>query len=319
MSMDAIITGENEEIVGLSVIDNKDVENLIEIGENGEITGHDSDGYPDKAANRTDNDNEYVEQARRYAKYYVYQQRGYDTVDHAENPEYVNAVREAITDLSASDFEQYFGPLHQQIRSHHDESVQRLVDLPAGVRAEDAVVYELDVYLGVDLEDDAVSDTAEAVAASHGLDFEAAISQTVSAATQQDLVDWEAVGEHVIETTDVDDIPLEIAAVSGIHVGYPDARGEHQVQRADDPLDREPDATIELIPADPGGFEAFRDYLDHHHRCQVRDCFAGMGLLPPEPFQTIGFGKFIYARRYDHYDLYPTFHTTDTDSGGLFG
>jgi len=317
--MNAKIIGEDENGFGVRVTDNNSVEHTISVGFDGEIQGHGQDGYSDEPDKRTKNENEHVNQSRRYAKYYVYQQRGYDTVDHAENPEYVNAVREAITDLSASDFEQYFGPLHQQIRSHHDESVQRLVDLPAGVRAEDAVVYELDVYLGVDLEDDAVSDTAEAVAASHGLDFEAATAETVSAATQPDLVDWEAVGEHVIETTDVDDIPLEIAAVSGIHVGYPNGRGEHQLQRADDPLDREPDATIELIPADPGGFDGFRDYIDHHLRCQVRDCFAGMGLLPPEPFQTIGFGKFIYARRYDHYDLYPTFHTTDTDSGGLFG
>ena len=317
--MDAIITGEDEEIVGLSVIDNNDVENLIEVNKSGDITGHDSDGYPDKAAERTDNDNEYVEQARRYAKYYVYQQRGYDTVDHADNPDYVDTVRKAITELPEAEFKRYFGPLHQQLWSHHDETVERLVDHPAGVRTDDAVVYELDVYLGVDLEDAAVSETADAIAAARGLDIEAATAEPVSGLSQQALVDWEAVGEHVIEHTDAEAVPLEISAVSGIHVGYPDADGEHQVQRAADPLDRQPDVTIELLPADPGPLSEFREYLDHHLRCQVRDCVAGMGLFPPEPFQTIGFGKFIYARRYDHYDLYPAFHKTAADSGGLFG
>jgi hypothetical protein len=44
-----------------------------------------------------------------------------------------------------------------------------------------------------------------------------------------------------------------------------------------------------------------------------------MGLLPPEPFQTVGFGKFIYARRYDHYDLYPRFRRSDKEQNALLG
>ena len=187
------------------------------------------------------------------------------------------------------------------------------------MQSEDAVVYELDVYLGVDLEDGALSETAETIADARGLDFAAATDRTVTEVSQGDLDDWEAVGRQLVDRAEPETIPVDIAAVSGIHVGYPNALGEHEVQRADSPLDRQPDATIELMAADPGPFEEFRAYLDHHLRCQVRDCFAGMGLLPPEPFQTVGFGKFIYARRYDHYDLYPTFHKTESGSAGLFG
>jgi hypothetical protein len=173
--MNAEVTGENDELIGLSVIDNKDNEHIIDIRkEDGKITGHQCEAYADHPRDRTPDENEYNEQARRYAKYYVYQERGYETVEHAENPEYVNAVREAIFDLSPAEFKQYFGPLHQQIRSHQDRSVDRLVDLPAGVQSEDAVVYELDVYFGVDLEDGALSETAEAIADARGLDFEAA-------------------------------------------------------------------------------------------------------------------------------------------------
>ena len=319
--MDAQVTGENEELIGLSVIDNNNAEHVLDLQKsNGDITGHQCEAYADHPRDRTADENEYNNQARRYARYYVYRERGYDTVDHAENPDYVNAIREAIADLSEAEFEQYIGPLHQQLRSHHDNSAERLVDLPTAVRAEDAVVYELDVYLGVDLTDDELSETAAAVADVQGLDYKTGTEQTISDISQADLVDWQAVGEAVIEQTDPDSVPLEIAAVSGIHVGYPNAAGEHEVQRADSPLDRQPDATIELLPADPGPLSEFDAYLDHHLRCQVRDCFAGMGLLPPEPFQTVGFGKFTYARRYDHYELYPAFHTADADdSGGLFG
>ena len=316
--MDGKIKKQTDDGFELLVTDNNGAEHKIGVSHTGRIDGHLCDAYADKARHRTPDENEYNEQARRYAKYYVYKERGYDTVEHTENPEYVNAVREAIHDLSDAEFEQYFGPLHQQLRSHHT-SAQRLVDIPAGAQAEDGIVYEQDVYLGIDLEDSGISDTAEAIAASQGLDFEAATSASVTDVSERDLDAWESVGEQLLEALDPADVPLSIAAVSGIHVGYPNAAGEHEVQQAKDPLDRPADARIELLPADPGSLAEFREYLDHHLRCQVRDCFAGMGLLPPEPFQTVGFGKFIYARRYDHYDLYPRFHMSDNEENTLFG
>jgi hypothetical protein len=313
--MDAIITGESERI-GLSVIDNNDAEHLIEMDQEGEIKYHICEAYEDRASARTSDENEYNTQARRYAKYYVHQERGYDTVEHTENPDYIEAVRQAIADLSETEFRQYFGPLHQQLRSHHDDSVERLVDVPAGARAEDAVIYELDVYLGIDVEEDSIADEVAALADAHGLDVQQG-TRAVTEASESDLAAWMTVGEHLLDITD--DVPLNIASVSGIHVGYPNAAGEHEVQEADDPLDREADARIELMPADPGSLEEFREWLDHHLRCQVRDCFAGMGLIPPEPFQTVGYGKLIYARRYDHYDLYPRFHRTDEEENTLLG
>lgn len=72
------------------------------------------------------------------------------------------------------------------------------------------------------------------------------------------------------------------------------------------------------MPADPGSLEEFREYLDHHLRCQIRDCYVGMGLVPPEPYRVVGFGKFIYARRYDHYDLYPRVHLQEGDHNAAF-
>jgi len=316
--MKAVVTGETNDLVGVNLRDNAGTEHILDVRkEDGTITGHQQDGYSDDPAKRTEDENEHVNQARRYARYYVYEQRGYDTVEHTENPGYVNAVREAIADLSDVEFRQYFGPLHQQLRSHHDDNLERLVDIPPGARAEDAVIYELDAYLGIDLEDDSIADQVAALTEAHGLGFEKG-TRAVTEASENDLADWESVGEHLLDITD-GDVPLNVAAVSGIHVGYPNAAGEHEVQEAEDPLDREADARIELMPADPGSLEEFRAYLDHHLRCQVRDCFAGMGLFPPEPFQTVGYGKFIYARRYDHYDLYPRFHRSDEEQNALLG
>nr|WP_245547758.1 hypothetical protein [Halovivax ruber] len=302
------------------MIDNTGEKHHIELHKaDGEIYAHHCDAYADDPDNRTEAENEHNNQARRFAKYHVFCERGYDTVEHTENPAYVNAVRLVIQDLSDAEFERYFGALRQQVRSHH-EDVDRPVELPAGVRAPDAVVYELDVWLGIDVPGSGLEAQARALAEAHDLDYDAGTRVTnPSDISDSDLAEWEAFGDHVVDLANPDDLELDVAAVSGIHVGYPNAQGQHEVQRADRPLDRQPDATLELMPAEPGPLDEFRAYLDHHLRCQVRDCFVGMGLLPPEAFRVIGFGKFIYARRYDHYELYPQLHLRDGDHSVVLG
>jgi len=317
--MDAIIDGEDGRGIGVTVTDNNDSEHRIALSFDGAFQTHECDAYPDKPENRTSNENEYNEQARRYAKYYVYRERGYDTVDHIDNPDYINAVRQAILELSDDAFEQFFGPLYTQLQSHHKD-VGRPVDLPDGVQKPDAVIYEIDLYLGVDIAESGLSDQARWLAEAHGLDYESGTTtQSGAIVDESQRQNWAEFGEHLTDLADPDRIELELSAVSGIHVGYPNSRGEHEVQSAAQPLDRQPDTKLELMPAEPGPIDEFRQYLDHHLRCQIRDCFVGLGLLPPEPFRTIGYGKFIYARRYDQYDLYPKFHSPDTGSGGPFG
>lgn len=315
--MKAEIKKETDDGFGLLVHDNNSAEHKIGVAFDGEIDGHLCESYADEPDNRTPNENEYNEQARRFAKYYIFTERGHDTVRHADNPAYVDAVRQAIAGLSPAEFEEYFGALHQQLLSHHQD-VERPVDLPPGVRAEDAIVYELDVYLGVDLAASELRERAETVAEAHGLDLDdGTTSRSVSEVTESEIDDWEAFGSDLLDDADSDSVEFDIGAVSGIHVGFPNAEGEHEVVRSDDPLDREPDATLELMPAEPSSLEEFQTYLDHHLRCQIRDCFVGMGLVPPEEYWVVGFGKFIYARRYDYYDLYPQLHKREGDHGAV--
>ncbi|MFD1641716.1 hypothetical protein [Halohasta litorea] len=309
--MDAEIKKETDDGFGVLVNDNNGAAHKIGVCYNGEIDGHLCDAYADKPINRTSDENEHNEQARRYAKYYVYRERGYDTVDHIDNPDYIEAVRQAIRSLSDERFEQLFGPLYTQLQSHHKD-VGRPIDLPARVQKPDAVVYKLELYLGVDIADSGLTDQARSLAEAHGLDYETGTTtQTGAVVGENERQNWAEFGEHLTDLTDPDDIELELSAVSGIHVGYPNSRGEHEVQWADRPLDREPDARLELMPTDPGPIDDFGQYLDYHLRCQVRDCVVGMGLLPPEPYRVLGFGKFRYARRYDQYDLYPQLHLRD--------
>lgn len=315
--MHAEILEETDDWVGVQVTDNNDVEHKIAVTFGGDIQGHSQEGYSDDPNKRTEEENEHVNQARRFAKYYVYAEKGYDTAEHVENPDYVNAVREAIAALDEEAFAEYFGALHQQIRSHH-EPVERLVEIPAAAQSEDAVVYKLDAYLGVDIAESGLTEDAQSLAEEHDLDFEAGTTRrSGTTIDESERSAWASFDEELVAEADPADIEYEVSAVSGIHVGFPNAQGQHEDVWAERPVDREPDARIEIMPVEPGPFEEFQAFLDHHLRCQIRDCFVGMGLVPPEPFQVIGFGKFIYARRYDHYDLYPQLHKRDGDHGAV--
>jgi len=307
--MKAEIKKETHDGYGILVVDNNDFEHKIGVTFDGEIDGHLCDDYADHPRNRTPNENQYNEQARRFAKYYVYQERGYDTLEHANNPDYVNAVREAIGALSDDEFEAHFGTLYQQLQSHHDESIERPLEIPAEAKVDWGVVYKLDVYLDI---------THSEITEQPGIEFDQEAFEPVTSVSQSDIKHWTKYGNPHIKYTGTDESPPAISAISDIHIGYPDANGDHQVQRASDPLEREPDATIELIPEYTGEFEDFQRYLEHHLRCQIRDCFARMGLLPPTPFQVIGFGTFKGARRYDYYDMYPLFHSHSDSSIELF-
>ncbi len=228
--MKAVITGENDERIGVNLLDNNGAEHGIEMEFDGEIKHHQCDEYAARARERTSEENEHNNQARRFAKYYVFAERGYDTVEHVDNPTYIDAVRRAIGDLSDAEFERYFGALHKQLQSHQ-ETVERPVDLPADVRSPDAVVYEQDIYLGIDLGDEQVSDRVHGLANAHGLSLENQSDvQPVSELSDSDIDRWKAVGDDLVDIADREglDPDLTISAVSGIHVGYPDARGKHQ-------------------------------------------------------------------------------------------
>lgn len=305
--MDAIITGESERI-GLSIIDNNDVEHLIEMDEDGEIKYHEQDGYHDNPAKRTHDDNERVEQARRFARYYVFQERGYDTLPQLENPVRLEAARQALERLSTSAFESMFGDLYQQFQSDFDPDVEEVVDLPADVADPDLVVYQRDLYLGFDPDTIDFGDEVRTLAEEYGVDLNAPSTESSDEA-------WQQFGHAAAEVADDNDESLlsgmDLAAVSGIHLVYPDTSRTEQRVTAETPLSREPEARLELPSVDPGSIERFRALLAFHLRCQIRDLFIGMGVEPPEAFRVLGPGRYASTMRYRLLDMYDEYYHLD--------
>lgn len=264
------ITGETERLIGVSVIDNNDVEHLIEMETDGRITAHQQDGYPDDASKRTAEGNEHVNQARRCAKWIVYRERGYDTVPSTENPDRILGVLLAIAALETEAFEESFETLRSKVERHYDDGAT--VELPfADADPDDMIVYQQDVWIQPDpttLDPPVIEQ------------FEHEIGADSLGTTPTP------------EIADLDSLAFTIEAVSGIHTLHTDGKGNEQIDQVRRPLDREPDATIEIVPFDPGEIESFQRYLVSHLAYQVRDCFLLMGVEPPVPFRATGWGKY---------------------------
>jgi len=265
--MKAIIGDEDDNGVGLRVTDRNGVSHGIHVGYNGEVTYHEQDGYPDDPENRSNEEGESIEQARRYAQYYVAQETDYDTIPWDFNPERIELVREALEKLSAEEIEHYFGDLLAQSLSHYADDpdvdtgeIERPHDLPADkIGPDGAILYKQEIYL------------------------------------------------------DAND---EIEATSGVIIEYNVDINDMRTVRHGETPDRDPNACVEIYPAPLVAPEAFRDYLAYNLRCQIRDCYVGMGLEPPAEYRVLGPGKFMFAGKYEHFDCYPPYHDKDADIPG---
>ena len=282
------ITGENDERVGLYVYDNAEIEHWIEMEFDGEIKYHDQDGYPDDPEKRTVAGNEHVNQARRFAKYWVARERGYDTLDWQRNPDRITAAALAIAPLTSAAAEEYVGDFAQQFAHIHGDA-EPAVPVPDEIQPADAV-YQKDIYVGID--DPALEsltgdllETDEILAA-----LERAIDPT------ETRPDETVLSEVLADVTEMDQIAvprlrdgLLIEDVSGLHVHWDDAAGQYHTQWGDHPdIDRNPAARIEIFEFDPDSLDELTRQLTRHLLCQVRDCYLRMGIAPPEPFRLLG-------------------------------
>lgn len=262
--MNAFLGDEDDNGVGLRVIDNNRVSHGIHVGFSGNITYHEQDGYPDDPDERTTSENNHVVQAQRYAKYHVATETEHNTIPWDLNPDRFETVREALDQLSDDEITDLFGDLLLQCLSHYTDDpavdtgdISRPVSLPTGMAgSDDAVMYRQEIYLDEN---------------------------------------------NTIETT------------SGIIVCYYVAKGDRRTVRHGTAPDRDPDAMIEISPVPIVAADPFGDYLRYNIRCQIRDCYLGMGLEPPEKYKILGPGLYESTVKYHHYDMYPEYFDIQAD------
>lgn len=311
--MISTIIGEDEEDIGVSVTDNNNIEHQIEMHkDNGEIYAHDQSGYPNRASDRTLEQNEHVAQAQRFAKYYVYRQHGYDTRPPLPNPDRIGAVAAFVDALSTETFEAYFGDYYQQMRSEQGRA-EPVVDVPEAAR-NNPLYYRTDVYLtlpheelhssvtGSDRSAFELFQTAGDTASTGHPPLHGLVQELTDKQVDSDADDDQHLAEEFIE------------AISGVHVMWSPANNRTETVEPDVPeVERDPDARFELPPYDPDSLDEFRETLVYHLHCQMRDCYLTMGVAPPEGLRIQGPGWFDRSTWFQHYDVYEPYHRTDLD------
>lgn len=312
--MEGNITAEDEEHIGLDIIDNVgNTHDLTLEKSSGEIVYHQCDAYHDEAVKRSPENNEHSNQAARYARYYVYREEGHDTLPSHENPDRIATLALLIDAMDTDTFASHFGDFYEQIRAHHTDAAPPRA-LPEEIDLDDVLFYRQNVYLGLDEED--VGTLAELFAR----DSMQALFERAGELSDSQAEDAEARLEEVARAID-DDVPddtlprdLLLDAVSGIHVRWDSGLQEH-IERGEEPREREADVRLEMFPLayQSASIEEFKDQVVHHLKCQIRDCYVGMGVEPPEAVKTTGPGIYKYSNWYEHHDVYQAYHDPDAD------
>ncbi|ELY78333.1 hypothetical protein [Natrinema pallidum] len=313
--MKAVITGENDERVGVNLLDNNDAEHVIEMEFDGEIKYYEQDGYPDEPSERSPDGSRHVTQAQHYAKYYVYQEKGYQTIPAREDPDRLTIAALVLSAMDTDTFEEYFGPFYQQFK-HHTEDAEPAIEIPEKLYTEDVFYYyAMDIYLGfgrdgiaklVEQFDEPVVqeylDEAERVLA--GGDAATVADELTALASEHGLAER----EQALEPADW------IEATSGLHIKW-QIGDELYGELNDEPaIDRGPDAQLELIPHNPDSLEALQEYAVHNLKCQARDCYVQMGVTPPEPLQVTGPGMNRLTDWYQRFaDSFQPYHDPDAE------
>lgn len=302
--MKAVITGESER-VGVKVQDNNGIDHGIEMEFDGTIMYHEQDGYPDDPSKRTDEGNEHVRQSRQYAKYHVFRERGYLTLEPRDIPEWQAVVATAIAQLPTSEFEARFGEYYQQFRSTVERDVEPLVAVPdeevAGL-----VFYRQYVSLDIDVQH--ILDSRQRAMLGDALNTDAHPDAVAEAVT-------ECLATAVADPTAV--LIGDVSSIGALYQGHE----EDVVIEPNDKPEGPADARLELPQAGAPwdeylSIEAFHFLVVHHLLCQIRDCYLQMGLEPPEGVRVLGFGKQQQAVRNQYLDMYEPVHGTGSPVEG---
>lgn len=309
--MNAQIAGETDEGIGVLVTDNDGVDHEIEMLFDGEVVYHDQDAYPDDPADRSNYEDEMVSQAWLYARWYVYQERGYDTLPATRNPDRIAAALMTLHGMDAEEFERLFGTFYRQARSHVDDGAERPLELEPGAPP-DEVIYKQNIYLSTGLDmlqgvhqdfGDQIRDLTETI-----------IGEMLQQGTFSALADElsEAVKQEASEY-DVDLPQFGIEGVSDLYYTYYRPDDSERTVGGEDGFDRDPDVMLQILPPPADSLEEFRAHILRHLVCQIRDIYIGSGQEPPVAYRVLGLGLHQYTLKYEYFDMYPKYY--DPESG----
>lgn len=144
--MEATIIEADEGGIDVRVTDANAVTHTISVGFDGEIQAHSQDSYAETPAERDPPANEAVNQACRYARYHVWQERGHEALPWDEDITRIEPVADAVAALSAEEFQEHFGLYYQTVARAVTLNSFDVDELITSLQ-EGADAYQIDVFL----------------------------------------------------------------------------------------------------------------------------------------------------------------------------
>jgi hypothetical protein len=298
--MDINVEKQNQEKFEVKVTDN--AEKVHRIGVEGiDIIYHNSEDYPDDPDERTPEQNERVAQARLYARYWTYCMLESTSLENNNNPVHIDAVRSNLNTHETSDLKENIEPLYKQLKYDRGESGgKKIIDVPE----DENYIYNVDVkFVGQKLEQERV---LKEMLEEHNLDISE--EHTSRDLSPEEINEW---AETPRKQEDIDSdlengFQVETVSFSPVYASV--YKNDRTMPLDESRTFNDRFATIEIAYLRSGDLDEFREQVQYNLRCQIRDMFVRMGVVPPTGYRVLGSGKYSAELAYENINFYQELH-----------
>ncbi len=305
--MNATILSQTARKTDLSITEATGTTHRVTIDRTGSLEAHYCEAYPTEAEKRTAEETEAIAQAVRFGKYHTFRKRGdytitpYSEQDRIAYPERVAATALIIAAFSAETFSQTFETAYRQLTADDDLPIEP----PVG--AEHATIERIEQEIYLDVPDQRLQQLLDVL-----LELEALGGLRELMDQYPDHPDEVAVSQlgQILDTGHTSETLLD--TLSPVRVWY-STDGPTRIEHESDVDVDHPAHPPVCLQFRPPGYPVqsaatFQRQVVDHLRCQLRDCYIGMGLAPPRDFRVRGPGIARLTNLYAELDQYQRYH-----------
>ncbi|ELZ89535.1 hypothetical protein C453_00625 [Haloferax elongans ATCC BAA-1513] len=304
--------------VELRITDHEDTAHHLTLSADGMVEDHWHDQSLPDGQSRSLGDEERLARVERFAKYYLTRTTDadvlspYSSTDQIADPDRLAVATLLVGAMSQETLASHLQPCYDQLTAHRRNDNPPVAP-PQATRDTPWQLVEQDVHLTLDSEE--IRQLSDVLTEMNAL---GEIRHALDVRPDRDDSDLFARLTRLLSTagtTSAGDASseqfLRVSAPLRVHWNTDD--GPTCVEYGDSTAS-DGDATlaarIQLTPAHTPiiSMAAFQRTLVDHLRCQIRDCYVGMGLRPPADTQVTGHGIAACTDRYDRADQLQNYH-----------
>ncbi|WP_396613693.1 hypothetical protein ACH9L7_18595 (plasmid) [Haloferax sp. S1W] len=309
---------ETDRTVELRIVDYEGVHHRLTHSTDGQVENHWHDQYLPEGDDRSIAEEERLARVERFAKYYLSRTNHttvlspYSHTDHIADPDRLAVTTLLVGSMAQDTLESHLQTCYDQLAALQANDDPPVAPPQAAPDAEWKRI-EQDIHLTLDTE--AIRRLSEVLVESNSL---GEIRRALDIRPDRDDADLFSRLNRMLSTAEsaaIENASSErfIRVISPLRVHWKSDDGPTRVEYGDR---TEPDeeatlaARIQLTPAHLPiiSLAAFQRTLVDHFRCQLRDCYVGMGLRPPTDVRVTGPGIAACTDRYERADTLQNYH-----------